>query len=72
MDGFEAMIAGGSTSGIAVGVNELAAARFSRWRRFFAAFFETVSMVTENGNRVCEWRRSKTEPDRVAVDCEIE
>jgi hypothetical protein len=47
-DAFGEMIMGGFTSGIAVGVSELVAARFSRWRHFFAAFLEIlVSMVTE-------------------------
>ena len=51
VDGFRAMIVGGVMSAIITGVAELAAAQFSRWRRFFAAFFEivVVSMVTKKG-----------------------
>jgi hypothetical protein len=50
-DVFGATIAGGIVSATVAGVAELAAARFSRWRRFFAAFLDVgVSMVTKNGN----------------------
>ena len=44
------MIAGGFASAIVAGVGKLAAARFSCWQCFFAAFFERlVSMVTKKG-----------------------
>ncbi len=58
-DAFGEIIIGGFT--IAPDVNELAA-RFSRWRRFFAAFLEVVvivAMVTKNGK--CNARCSRTE-----------
>jgi len=36
---------------VSAAVAELAAARFSHWQRFFAAFLDVgVSMVTKNGN----------------------
>ena len=51
---FREIIAGGFVSGVVAGVCELVAARFSRWRRFFAAFFDivVVSMVTKKGKKL--------------------
>jgi len=53
-------------SAIVAGTAELVAARFSRWRRFFAAFFEIpemVSMATKNGKPQCS--ETKAESDCV-------
>jgi hypothetical protein len=73
VDGFGAMIVGGMMSAMVTGVAELAAARFSRWRRFFAAFFEivVVSMVTKKGKVVfnaCKRRDSEGRVRRLSID----
>jgi len=65
-DVFGAMIAGVLVSAIIAGVAELA--RFSRWRRFFAAFFEIpemVSMVTKIGNSGARCLRTEVSGNRV-------
>jgi hypothetical protein len=58
---FGTMIAGGLVSGVVAGVCELVAARFSRWRRFFAAFFDivVVSMVTKKGRSCVQCLQTK-------------
>ena len=53
VDAFGAIITGGFVSAIVAGVVKLAAAWFARWRFFFAAFLEILSMVTKKGKHRC-------------------
>ena len=63
---FRVITAGGVVSAVVAGFAELVAVRFSRWRHFFAAFFEIpemVSMATKNGKPQC----SETEAENGCV-----
>jgi hypothetical protein len=73
VDAFGEFVAGGFVSTVVADINELAAARFSRWRRFFAAFFEVVvvSMVTKKGKVVfnaCKRRDLEGRVRRLSID----
>ena len=61
VDAFGEFVAGGFVSAVVADISELAAARFLRWRFFFAAFFEiiVVSMVTKKGRSCVQCLQTK-------------
>ena len=73
VDVLREFVAGGFVSTVVADINELAAAWFSHWHRFFAAFFEVVvvSMVTKKGKVVfntCKRRDSEGRVQRLSID----